>query len=447
MDMSDKLASSRTYINDPFIGSARRRVEWSAEKPKPMNSPPVKISPQIAFDILNVMHSRVRPLQASMSPPANKPPNYWPSQTAQTQAQVPFKDLDIEEIADKRNPAYRTYDNSYASTRPRLFDTPPTNPSENMANFSSSMATSQFSGKPGRDTKSFTLTEAASPKIKEASLFSSGVDELRISDFKAKAQTPQSRPQLTFNDHFSIKKLTIAKESSTAAIRVLPKPKFGPSSVLANSKADFDLKDSSLASSGISRTPLALKGSSSGLGIDQDTQTKASLEQDIKALDGQIAALKQRLGLQEVGCSYGYLQSTGKKLQEVEKEMRITEEAINSLLNENQANKRRLESLHKEKGISNDKSTPANQSEHLRENTLLRSKLNNIDQEMKLKNAKKIESIKAQVLVQLQNEARFTKMRYATDRQVILHDMRAYVAFLEDRVANRPSIPARPSVL
>lgn len=450
MDIKEQPSSSRSYINDPFITSARRRVEWSSER-KPENfKPRVEIPLQIAQDIVSVLNSRVRNPHTPMSNVSQRQFQFWPKDAVQIHTQMPQKNVTIEEMYERSNPAYRTFENSYASRPAKQIDTPTTNPTENTATVSHSFATSQVSARPLRETKSFQLTESSSPKNKDSTVFSSVVQNVRVSDFNVRPQTPQGKHQSSFSDHFSIMKSEITKERLKTELTTTILRNKSPEVPLTNLKVILPSKESSLSSSSISRLPLALKRTSTSVGVTPPVDfgaQKHTLLNEIGWLDSQIAALKTKLYTQDVVCSQAFLESTLKKQQEIEKECYLTGEAFNLLKQENDANKRRLEALHHRSLRVFDISASGNNEALIRENTLLRAKLNKATQELAGKNEQKIEAIKQQALSQLQNEAKFTKLKYLTDKKAIACDMKAYLALLEDKIANRPSIYNRPSQL
>lgn len=460
MDKNNQSTSSRSFINDPFLSDSRRRIEWSTERKPTSFVVPPKIPPLIAKDIVSIINNQIRKPQTPQvgnSASQVKPVHYWPQEQLPLQSQVPSKDLYIDEMMNKSNPGTRTFDVSYASKtskRGRLFDTPPTNPTENAVTVTPSIGNSQISGKPLRESKSFVLTESSASKTKEFSVISSTLNAAVLKEFQAKPQTPLAKTisNFTFSDHFDLKKTQIMKERPRKDVHLTFMREIRdqtPEIPQTNFKVMFPSKMNSLSLSSIPRQPLALKRASSSvesarLALDLNSQ-KSALIEDLQELDRQISLLKSKIASQEVVCSSATLQSTLQKQHDIEKDYVLLEHAFTTLKAENEANRKRLEAYHYNAPKVLDSSGSGKHEFLLRENTLLRSKLHQTARELEAMNQNKIETIKAQVLVQLQNEARFTNLKYTTNKQAIVCDIKAYLAFLEDKMTNRPSIPNRPS--
>lgn len=452
MDTKELMASSRSMLNDPFVGSSRRRVEWSSDRKPAVFKPKVEIPIHISQDIISVLNCRTRTPQTPTSVFPQKQFHYWPTEVIQVQKQVPQKDIHIDEIVDRSNPAYRTFDSSWVSKPQKVIETPPTNLTENMGNTTNSFVNSQVSGRPLRETKSFLLTNTASPKPKESSLFSSLVQDVKITSFPIKPQTPQAKPHHSFSDHFSIMKTEVPREKFKSEISNAFSRHKTPDVPSVNVKIDLPSKDYSLSNSSISRQPLTLKRNAtsvdiipSQIQIPTQKGDKRRLESEICALNNEIQYLKTKLASQDVVYSQSFLDSVLRKQQETEKEYHLIQEALGSLRHENETNSRKLATLHLQSASKHNNPALGNQDDLMKENALLKAKLHKILNESAGKTAKKIETMKQQVLTQLTNEAKFTKLKYLTDKQAIACDLKAYLAYLEDQKANRPSIPNRPS--
>lgn len=439
MDRDTPVSSERKLLHDPFADSARKRVEWSRERspPVPVETPRTMIPPKLPQSMLNLMNSRPYKTQTySIMNPAQGL-SFDPVKLMRELSPQTTKNIDIEEMCDKSNPAYKTYDQSSMTRKSRLFDTPTTHPTENRLAWSSSLAGSQIASSLQRDSRSMLLTGQMSPQLKESTILIQNDLDVRISDFQVRPQTPKgatANPLKNSTAQFSIymaENLTHTPSKQVSRIKYLPE-----ASQRQNNRVYISFNERTFSKDAVDRKPLLLRGTSLDLGSTNLVQRLASANTINKELDDKIAALRSQLKLDGLETNTANLDRLNQRLEDVEREIQLVTNSIEALANERNQNAKRLQYLFQVAGAQKYRITPEDSDELLHVNSQLKQKLKLSRQELKSKTEARIESLKQKCLKHLEAEAKFVRYRYATDRRSMISDMNAYAAYLEDRIAN-----------
>ena len=437
MNREDSSTSSRALIHDPFKDSTRKRVEWSRERYTPVTmETPQALPPKLPESMINLMKSR------QFQSPTNKTKthvhglSFDPAQLIRELSPRAAKNIDIEEMYEKSNPAYRTYDSSLVTRKSRLFDTPATHPTDNKLAWSSSLAGSQVTSSIARDSRSMIITGQVSPQLKESTIIAQFEQNVLVSDFQVRPQTPKSNvvnPLKKSTAQFSIymsgnNNVTPSKPTT----RIL-----GCTDMLQTpTKHFFSFRDKTFANGSIERKPLVLRGTSLDFEKSNIIHNISSVKSRNIELDSKIVELKKKLKNGDMEMSKASLDNINKRQQEIENETHLVTEAIDFTTNERNQNAKRLQALFQMQGSNRYQITPEDSEELMQVNAQLKQKFKFKRQELKSKTDGRVDSIKQKCLKQLQTEANFVKYRYATDRKAMISDMNAYIAFLQDRISS-----------
>lgn len=448
MDNQDQVSSGRKVVDDPFLNSARKRVEWSRER-KPAYSMDVD-----KLTVSKIPSSRVLNLNQGFCPtptvrfPSNGFFFSFNSMSPQNKGSPPpTKNLDIDELCEKSNPAYRTYDNSLQTKKSRLFDTPPTNPTENRLALSSSLAASQASISHIRDSRSWLLGDSNTPQLKQSQIPTPQMMQTRVSDFQVIPQTPKHRTIDFLKNSTAQFSLLLAGKQAQNLPCNSNKPRDTATISQTPEKQIQTKRDRPALSSSIDVRSLTLRGTPQDYGNKTYERRIAAVKYENSILDKKIDDLKKQLQIGEVTVSHENLELMNKRLIETQTDMELVTNAIESLTAENALNAKRLQFLHQMALSSNFRTSPEECQRLANEGTHLRQRLQQLSEENKQKIEQKVAYLKSKCLKQLENESKFVKYKYAVDRKAMINDMQGYIAFLEERKASRQLESNRPSYI